>query len=99
MGVLRNRLCYETKGERPVLRCQSGGLVMKSLRRFLSRLGHFVTKRRDGEPLREEIPEYIALHTPENLRAAFSPAQPPPHPIPTFPRTDAATTPHHPPLA
>src|SRR5260370_14097160 len=75
MGVLRNRLCYETKGERPVLRCKSGGLGMKSLRRFLWRLGQFVTKRRDDERLREEIAEHIALQTAENLRAGLSPVE------------------------
>src|SRR5258708_9843278 len=75
MTVLRNRLCYETKGERPVLRCQSGGVVMKSLRRFLSRLGHFVTRRRDDERLREEIAELMALTPTENLRAGLSPVE------------------------
>jgi len=48
---------------------------MKSLRRFLSRLGHFVTKRRDDERLREEIAEHIALQTAENLRAGLSPVE------------------------
>jgi len=46
---------------------------MKSLRRFLSRLGHFVTRRRDDERLREEIAEHLALQTAENLRAGLSP--------------------------
>jgi predicted permease len=45
---------------------------MKSLRRFLSRLGHFVTRRRDDERLREEIVGHIALQTEENLRAGLS---------------------------
>ncbi len=48
---------------------------MKSLRRFLSRLGHFVTRRRDDERLREEIAEHIALQTAENLRAGLSPVE------------------------
>src|SRR5713226_9145557 len=45
---------------------------MKSLRRFLSRLGHFVTRRQDDERLRQEIQEHIALQTEENLRAGLS---------------------------
>jgi predicted permease len=45
---------------------------MKSLRRFLSRLGYFVTRRRDDERLKEEIEEHIALQTEENLRAGLS---------------------------
>jgi predicted permease len=48
---------------------------MKSLRRFLSRLGHLVTRRRDDERLREEIEEHIALQTEENLRAGLSPVE------------------------
>jgi predicted permease len=48
---------------------------MRSLRRFLSRLGHFVTRRRDDERLREEIEEHIVLQTEENLRAGLSPVE------------------------
>ena len=48
---------------------------MKSLRRFLSRLGYFVTRRRDDQRLREEIAEHLALQTEENLRAGFSPVE------------------------
>jgi predicted permease len=48
---------------------------MRSLRRFLSRLGHFVTRRRDDERLRQEIEEHIALQTAENLRAGLSPVE------------------------
>ncbi|HKV62257.1 MAG TPA: ABC transporter permease [Candidatus Acidoferrum sp.] len=48
---------------------------MKSLRRFLARLSHFVTRRRDDERLREEIAEHIALQTEENLRAGLSPIE------------------------
>src|SRR5258708_1442044 len=48
---------------------------MRSLRRFLSRLGHFVTRRRDDERLRQGIEEHIALQTAENLRAGLSPVE------------------------
>jgi putative ABC transport system permease protein len=48
---------------------------MKSLRRFLSRLGHFATRRRDDERLRQEIEQHIALQTEENLRAGLSPVE------------------------
>ena len=48
---------------------------MKSLRRFLSRLGHFVTRRRDDERLRQEIEEHITLLTDENLRVGLSPVE------------------------
>jgi predicted permease len=48
---------------------------MKSLRRFLSRLGHFVTRRRNDERLREEIEEHITLQTDENLRVGLSPVE------------------------
>jgi predicted permease len=45
---------------------------MKSLRRFLSRMSHFVTRRRDDERLKEEIEQHIALQTAENLRGGLS---------------------------
>jgi predicted permease len=48
---------------------------MKSLRRFLSRVSHFVTRQRDDERLREEIAEHIALQTEANLRAGLSPVE------------------------
>ncbi len=48
---------------------------MRSLRRFLSRLGHLVTRRAQDERLREEIEEHIALQTAENLRAGLSPVE------------------------
>src|SRR5713101_434525 len=48
---------------------------MRSLRRFLSRLGHVVTRRAQDERLREEIEEHIALQTAENLRAGLSPVE------------------------
>jgi len=44
---------------------------MRALRRFLSRLGNFVTRRRADERLREEIAEQIALQTAENVRAGL----------------------------
>jgi len=48
---------------------------MKFLRRFLTRLANFATRRRDDERLKEEIEEHIALQTAENLRAGLSPAE------------------------
>lgn len=48
---------------------------MSALRRFLSRLGNFVSSRRDDERLREEIKEHIALQTEENIRAGLSPTE------------------------
>ena len=48
---------------------------MRSLKRFLTRLGNFATRRRDDERLREEIEEHIALQTDENLRAGLSPVE------------------------
>ena len=44
---------------------------MKSLRRFFTRLGNFVTRRRDDARLREEIEEHIALQTDENHPRRF----------------------------
>ena len=48
---------------------------MRTLRRFLTRLGSFSARRRDDERLREEIEEHIALQTAENLRAGLSPIE------------------------
>jgi macrolide transport system ATP-binding/permease protein len=48
---------------------------MKSLRRFLSRLASFATRRAQDERLREEIDEHIALQTDENIRAGLSPVE------------------------
>jgi len=48
---------------------------MRFLRRFLTRLANFATRRRDDERLKEEIAEHIALQTAENLRAGLPPAE------------------------
>jgi predicted permease len=48
---------------------------MKSLRRFLKRVGNLVTKRSQDERLSEEIEGHIALQTDENLRAGLSPVE------------------------
>ncbi|MHB8617826.1 MAG: ADOP family duplicated permease [Candidatus Acidiferrales bacterium] len=48
---------------------------MGFLRRFLTRLANFATRRRDDERLKEEIEGHIALQTAENLRAGLSPAE------------------------
>jgi hypothetical protein len=36
---------------------------MRTLRRFLSRLAGSATRRRDGERLREEVEQHLALQT------------------------------------
>ncbi|MGB7024587.1 MAG: ABC transporter permease [Candidatus Acidiferrales bacterium] len=48
---------------------------MRFLRRFLTRLANFVTRRRNDERLKEEIEEHLAQQTAENLRAGLSPAE------------------------
>jgi len=48
---------------------------MRFMRRFLTRLANFLTRRRDDERLKEEIAGHIALQTDENLRAGLSPAE------------------------
>jgi len=48
---------------------------MRSVRRFLSRLGHLVTRRAQDERLREEIEGHIALQTEAHLRAGLSPME------------------------
>lgn len=45
---------------------------MKSLRRFLTRLGNFTAGHRYNERLREEIEEHISLQMEDNLRAGMS---------------------------
>ena len=69
------RLGTNGSDHRSVLRSQSGGFVMKSLRRFLTRLFNSATRRAQEERLREEIAEHIALQTAENLRAGLSPVE------------------------
>src|SRR5438876_403647 len=49
--------------------------VMKSLRRFLTRLLNSAARRAQEERLREEIEEHIALQTAENLRAGLLPVE------------------------
>jgi predicted permease len=48
---------------------------MRSLRRFLARLGNFATRRAQDERLREEIDEHIAMQTADNLRAGLTPVE------------------------
>src|SRR5579864_7599503 len=48
---------------------------MRTLRRLITRLANFVTRRRDDERLKEEIEGHIALQTAENLRAGLAPAE------------------------
>jgi predicted permease len=45
------------------------------LRRWLTRITNFVTGRCDGQRLREEMEEHIALQTAENLHAGMSPPE------------------------
>ena len=44
---------------------------MKSIRRFLARVGQLVGRRTSERRLREEIAEHIALQTADNLRAGM----------------------------
>src|SRR4029077_20972112 len=53
----------------------SGGFVMRSLRRFFTRMFNLPSRRVYDERLREEIEEHIALQTAENLRAGLSPVE------------------------
>ena len=48
---------------------------MSVLRRSLSRLANFFTRRRDDNRLREEIAEHIALQTAENVRTGIAPVE------------------------
>jgi predicted permease len=48
---------------------------MKSLKRFLARLGNWATSRRLDERLKEEMEEHLALQTAENLHSGMSPAE------------------------
>jgi hypothetical protein len=45
---------------------------MRAIRRFLSRLNSWATRKQDEERLRTEIEEHLALETIENLRAGLS---------------------------
>src|SRR5215470_11684081 len=53
---------------------ESGGSIMRTLRRFFTRLFHS-TRREDEERLQEEIQEHIALQTAENVRLGLSPLE------------------------
>jgi predicted permease len=48
---------------------------MRTLRRFLKRLGSWATKRQDEERLRAEIEEHLAQQTALNLRSGLSPVE------------------------
>jgi putative ABC transport system permease protein len=48
---------------------------MRSLRRFLTRLGNLAATGRHDERLKGEIEEHLALQTAENLRAGLPPAE------------------------
>jgi len=44
---------------------------MRSLRRFITRMGNGLARQREDERMREEIEEHLALQTRENLRAGL----------------------------
>jgi hypothetical protein len=44
---------------------------MRSLRRFITRMGNALARQREDERMREEIEEHLALQTRENLRAGL----------------------------
>jgi predicted permease len=48
---------------------------MRTLRRFVKRLGSWLRTRQDEERLKSEIEEHLALQTADNLRAGLSPAE------------------------
>jgi len=48
---------------------------MKTMRRFLARVGSLLGRRRRDARLREEIGEHIALQTADNVRAGMSPVE------------------------
>jgi macrolide transport system ATP-binding/permease protein len=48
---------------------------MKTVRRFVKRLGSWARRNRDEDRLRAEIEEHIALQTADNLRSGLSPAE------------------------
>jgi predicted permease len=48
---------------------------MKSLRRFLKRLGGSATRRRREDRLKKEIEEHLELQTAENMRAGLNPGE------------------------
>src|ERR1700742_667350 len=52
-----------------------GGSAMKTLRRFLARVGNLVGLGSSDLRLREEIAEHVALQTEDNLRAGMSPVE------------------------
>jgi predicted permease len=48
---------------------------VRHLRRFLTRTGNFVMRRRRDERLKEEIEAHLALQTAENIKAGLPPAE------------------------
>ena len=48
---------------------------MRFLKRMLTRLANFVTRRHNDQRLREEMEEHLAQQTAENLRAGMTPAE------------------------
>src|SRR6185437_8255696 len=60
---------------RAVLQSQGGGSVVKSLRRFFTRLENLVTMQSADQRLQEELDGHLAFQTEENLRAGMPPAE------------------------
>src|SRR5205823_3343162 len=71
-GTMQSFLPVGNQDEPPP---ESPAFVMKSLRRFLTRVFNSAARHAQEERLREEITEHIALQTEENLRAGLSPMQ------------------------
>src|SRR5580700_802780 len=72
--VFQQEPCHHSYWK-PKGRSQSGGFIVKFLRRLLVRVSNFVTRRNAGKRLQEEIAQHLALQTEENLRAGMSPCE------------------------
>ncbi|HTW46716.1 MAG TPA: permease prefix domain 1-containing protein, partial [Acidobacteriaceae bacterium] len=48
---------------------------MRFLKRLISRLRNFATRRRGDQRLREELEEHLTLQTAENMRSGMTPTE------------------------
>src|ERR1700758_2027259 len=71
VGGRNTRLEPDGGHHREIFYCKRGGLVMRSLRRFFTRLFNLAGNREHEQRLKEEIAEHLALETEENLRADY----------------------------